>query len=75
MANRKESLEGFAIADLGHVQVIATDALALADSGVLIPEQNILYRDKDVAYDSEFDDYEWTQLPAGTSLADLQGMV
>lgn len=51
MANRKESLEGFAIADLGHVQVIATDALALADSGVLIPEQNILYRDKDVAYD------------------------
>ncbi|MTB50682.1 hypothetical protein [Lewinella sp. W8] len=71
MARADESLEGWAIKDLAETQVKAVDALLLADHGIVIPEQNILYRDEDVAYDLEFDDYEWTQLPAGTSLEDL----
>jgi hypothetical protein len=71
MARADESLEGWAIKDLAETQVKAVDALLLADHGIVIPEQNILYRDEDVAYDPEFDDYEWTQLPAGTSLEDL----
>jgi len=72
LAREQKSLEGIAIKDLELTQVKAVDAIALADSGILIPEQNIIYRDEDVKYDPEFDDYEWTQLPANTSLEDLQ---
>jgi hypothetical protein len=75
LANAKHSLDGLAIKDLNETQVRAVDALALADQGVLIPEQNIIYRDEDVQYDPEFDDYSWTQLPSGTRLEDLESIV
>lgn len=71
IAANEESLEGIAIENLGESQVKAKDALLLARNGILIPEQNILYRDKDVEYDSEFDDYEWSQLPKGISIDEL----
>lgn len=41
MARNNESLEGLVIEDLQDTQVRAVDALALAEHGVLLPEQNI----------------------------------
>jgi len=74
IAESEESLEGFAIKDLGETQIKAKDALLLARSGILIPEQNILYKDEDVKYDSEFDDYEWTPLPKGITIEELSDL-
>lgn len=71
LARQNESLEGFAINDLTETQIMAKDALLLARHGVLVPEWNIYYRDEDVKYDSEFDDYEWTQLPKGITIDQL----
>jgi len=39
------------------------DALLLAENGVVIPEQNIYYDDRDIAYDPDFDDVEWSEEP------------
>ena len=71
IAANEKSLEGIAIENLGESQVKAKDALLLARNGILIPEQNILYRDEDVKHDSEFDDYEWSELPKGISIDEL----
>ena len=62
-ARNNESLEGLIIEDLKDTQVRAVDALALAEQGVVIPEQNIFYDDNDIAYDPDFDDIEWNNKP------------
>ncbi len=63
MARNNESLEGLVIEDLQDTQVRAVDALALAEHGVLLPEQNIYYNDEDIAYDPDFDEVEWSKAP------------
>lgn len=63
MARNNESLEGLVIEDLKDTQVRAVDALALAEHGVLLPEQNIYYNDEDIAYDPDFDEVEWSKEP------------
>jgi hypothetical protein len=63
MARNNESLEGLVIEDLKDTQVRAVDALALAEHGVLLPEQNIYYDDDDIAYDPDFDEVEWSKEP------------
>ena len=63
MARNNESLEGLVIEDLQDTQVRAVDALALAEHGVLLPEQNIYYNDDDIAYDPDFDEVEWSKEP------------
>ncbi|WP_373549475.1 hypothetical protein [Haliscomenobacter sp.] len=63
MARNNESLEGLVIEDLKDTQVRAVDALALAEHGVLLPEQNIYYNDDDIAYDPDFDEVEWSKEP------------
>lgn len=63
MARNNESLEGLAIEYLQDTQVRAVDALALAEHGVLLPEQNIYYNDEDIAYDPDFDEVEWSKEP------------
>lgn len=63
MARNNESLEGLVIENLNDTQVRAIDALALAEHGILIPEQNIYYDDKDIAYDPDFDDVAWNKEP------------
>lgn len=63
MARNNESLEGLVIEDLQDTQVRAVDALALAEHGVLLPEQNIYYNDEDIAYDPDFDEVEWSKEP------------
>ena len=63
MARNNESLEGIVIEQLADKQVRAVDALALADHGIVIPEQNIYYNDDDIAYDPDFDDVEWSKEP------------
>ena len=63
MARNNESQEGLVIKDLQDTQVRAVDALALAEHGVLLPEQNIYYNDDDIAYDPDFDEVEWSKEP------------
>jgi hypothetical protein len=64
MARNHESLEGLVIENLSDTQVRAIDALALAEHGILIPEQNIYYDDKDITYDPDFDDVAWSKEPS-----------
>lgn len=60
LAKTDKSLEGITIEDLKDTQVKAVDALALAEKGIVLPEQNIYYDDADIAYDPDFDDVEWS---------------
>jgi len=63
MARNNETLEGLVIEDLMDTQVRAVDALALAEHGIILPEQNIYYNDDDIAYDPDFDEVEWSKEP------------
>ena len=63
MARNNETLEGLVIEDLMDTQVRAVDALALAEHGIVLPEQNIYYNDDDIAYDPDFDEVEWSKEP------------
>lgn len=63
VARSQESLKGVVIDDLHDTQVKAVDALILAEHGIVIPEQNIFYDDKDIAYGPDFDDVEWSEQP------------
>lgn len=53
-----ENLEGVTI-DFKKAKVKALDAFKLGKAGIEVPEDVIEYDDADVAYDPEFDDYEW----------------
>lgn len=63
MAKENKSLSGILIEDLNEVQVNAKDALALAEHGIIVPEQNLYYDDKDIVYDPDFDETEWSKQP------------
>lgn len=63
MARKNKSLEGVVIEDLKETQVRAVDALILAAHGIVIPEQNIYYKEEDIAYDADFDEVEWSKEP------------
>ena len=73
-AQKGESLEGFAIQDLAETQIKVKEALLLADYGIVVPEQNIYYDDKDIAYDPDFDDVNWTRLSNNISLEEQAKM-
>jgi hypothetical protein len=73
-AQKGESLEGFAIQDLAETQIKVKEALLLAEFGIVVPEQNIYYDDKDIAYDPDFDDVTWTRLPNNLSLEEQAKM-
>lgn len=60
MIKNGESLKGVVLEDLDAVQVSARDALSLARSGIVVPEQNVFYDDADIAYDEEIDEVEWS---------------
>ena len=60
MIKNGESLKGVVLEDLNAVQVSARDALSLARSGIVVPEQNVFYDDADIAYDEEIDEVEWS---------------
>lgn len=53
-----EKLEGLAI-DFKRRKVKALDAFNLGKAGIDIPDEVIEYDDADIAFDPEFDDYEW----------------
>jgi len=40
----------------------AMDAFQLRKSGVEVPDELITYHDEDLAYDEDFDNYQWTKL-------------
>lgn len=63
MARNNESLKGLVIEDLRDTQVRAVDALALAEHGIVLPEQNIYYNDEDIAYGPDFDEVDWSKEP------------
>ncbi|MDX2071976.1 MAG: hypothetical protein SFV55_26315 [Haliscomenobacter sp.] len=60
MIKNGESLKGVVLEDLYAVQVSARDALSLARSGIVVPEQNVFYDDADISYDEEIDEVEWS---------------
>jgi hypothetical protein len=53
-----ETIEGLSINFKG-AKVKALDAFKLGKAGVDVPDEVIVYEDADVAYDPEFDDYQW----------------
>ena len=55
---RGESIEGQVI-DFKGAKVKALDAFKLGKAGFEVPEEVIEYDDADIAYDPEFDEYEW----------------
>lgn len=63
LAKKHQSLEGVVIDDLNETQVSAVDALALAECGIVVPEQNIFYSDTDITYDPDFDEVNWLEEP------------
>jgi hypothetical protein len=55
---RGESLEGQMI-DFKGEKIKALDAFKLGKAGFEVPDELIGYEDADIAYDPEFDEYEW----------------
>lgn len=53
-----EKIEGITI-DFKDTKVKALDAFKLGKSGIEVPDEVIEYDDADIAYDPDFDDYEW----------------
>ena len=53
-----KTLEGVAI-DFREAKVKALEAFKLGKAGIEVPDEVIVYDDADVAYDPEFDAYEW----------------
>jgi len=53
-----EKIGGLTI-DFKGAKVKALDAFKLGKAGIEVPDDVIEYDDADIAYDPEFDDYEW----------------
>lgn len=47
------------VVDFTGEKVKALDAFKLGKAGIEVPDEIIEYDDQDIAYDPEFDDYEW----------------
>jgi hypothetical protein len=47
------------ISDLATSRIKAMDALLLAEHGIVVPDGNIVYDDRDIQYDPDFDEMEW----------------
>ena len=56
MVNSGSDLEGVVLDESTTKQVNVRDALVLARGGILIPEQNIYYKDDDIEYDEDIDE-------------------
>jgi len=56
-----ENLTGLTI-DFATEKVKALDAFALGKAGIEVPDEVIEYDDANIAYDPEFDDYEWKRI-------------
>ncbi len=52
------NMEGVTI-DFENIKVKALDAFKLGKVGIEVPDEVIEYDDADIAYDPDFDDYEW----------------
>lgn len=60
MVKNGESLQGVVLENVDATQVSIRDALSLARSGIVIPEQNVFYDDDAIAYDEEIDAVKWS---------------
>ena len=52
-------VENIVLTDIDEKRLSFRDALLLVESGFLVSEKNMLYRDSDIAYDADFDQVEW----------------
>ena len=59
-AKSGDNLSGVVLEDIATTQVSVTDALALSNGGIVVPESNVYYDDSAIAYDEEFDDTDWS---------------
>ena len=79
------SLDQVTITDLSTSKVRMMDALLLARSGYVVPNDNVVYDDDQIQYDSDFDDTTWGQpvpfkklkqsLETGTQLTETADLV
>lgn len=58
LLEKGEKIEDVSV-DFKGRKVKALDAFKLGKAGIEVPDEVIEYDDKDIAYDPEFDDYEW----------------
>ncbi|MBK7337790.1 MAG: hypothetical protein IPJ00_17260 [Saprospirales bacterium] len=63
------SVDDIVLSDLEEKRLNFRDALLLVENGFLVSKENILYKEKDIAYDADFDEVEWEG--NYTSLKDL----
>lgn len=56
MVNKGKNLEGVVLDESTIKQVNVRDALVLARGGIVIPEQNIYYKDDEIEYDEDIDE-------------------
>lgn len=61
MAQVGQSLQGVVLTDIQEIQIKATDALLLAQNGLVIPTSQVYYDDDDIQYDIDIDDIQWSK--------------
>ena len=54
--NRGGNLEGVVLDESTTQQVNIRDAMVLSRGGIVIPEQNIYYKDEEIEYDEDIDE-------------------
>lgn len=54
--NKGGSLEGVQLDERTIQQVNVRDAMVLSRGGIVIPEQNVFYKDEEIEYDEEIDE-------------------
>lgn len=57
LINAGQSIDSYEV--MVNESIDAMDAFHLRKNGVDVPEDLVTYNDDDIAYDPEFDDYEW----------------
>lgn len=58
LLSKGENIKNLQI-DFANTKIKAIDAFKLGKEGIDVPDELIYYDDEDIAYDPEFDDYEW----------------
>ena len=59
LIKQEVSVEDIVLSDIKEKRLNFRDALLLVEHGFLVSEENLLYRDSDIAYDADFDEVEW----------------
>ena len=53
------SVEDIVLSDIKEKRLGFRDAILLVEHGFIVSQENLLYKDSDIAYDADFDEVEW----------------